>query len=270
MPAGPPADPRALERWFDAVAALLLGGVVMVAGGEVFRPLEIELYFSSDEHPDPFVHCDPRQAQRDTWYFHRRGGAYRGGSFKGLDITFGRGAFGGALIRTLRAADGAVTNGCSLCVDRLLAATGHDRVVDLDRALAGRSVWDAASPLCLRAVDRPATVWKTARVGLTLKRARAHPEMPRYLLRPYRYLSAPRAVKKGRLQLILALHAAGVTAAEIRAITGSPRRAIAGYIQDYERGRAIGSTARWVGASLTRADICQLHGAGSVAVGVEP
>lgn len=259
----PPEGRPIGEPWFDAIAGLLLGEVALVAGGRPHRLVEIEFYYAGGAHPDPFAHCDPVQQQDGTWYFHRDAGSYRGGSFKGLDITFGAGAFGGVLVRTLRAEGGATVNGCSLCVDHLLAQTGRASVAELDSAIAGRSVWDTASPLHLRRAAQPAAAntWKTARVGLTLKRAAQHPEMARYIMRPYRYLTDARAVKKGRLHHIIGLHKAGRTPAEIRALTGSPARTIQRYIDRYTEGLAIDSLDRWHGASLKSDDLCRIHGA---------
>ena len=258
-PDGAPVD----EAWFDTIAALLLGQVALVAGGKAHRLVEIEFYYSGGAHPDPFAHCDPIQQQNGTWYFHRDEGSYRGGSFKGLDVTFGLGAFGGVLIRTIRAdEDGKVVNGCSLCVDHLLSQTGHASVAELDGEINGRNIWDAASPLHLRLdAAPPENTWKTARVGLTLKRAYKHREMKRYIMRPYRYLTDARAVKKGRLHHIIGLHKAGQTPAEIRALTGSPARSIQKYIDNYTEGLAIDSLGRWYGKSLKNDDLCRIHGA---------
>lgn len=74
---------------------------------------EIEYYYEGGNHHDTFTHCDPLQqttyARHDSqqwrevhrrcadvvtycranWYFHKSGATYKGGSYKGLDITFG-------------------------------------------------------------------------------------------------------------------------------------------------------------------------------------
>jgi hypothetical protein len=38
---------------------------------------------------DPFSHCDAMQQTCAQWYFHKTGGKYRSGTYKGLDVTFG-------------------------------------------------------------------------------------------------------------------------------------------------------------------------------------
>jgi hypothetical protein len=71
---------------------------------------EIEFYCHSGIHQDPFAHCNPIQQSFGKWYafvsfnclalhfnswnfffryFHRNGNNYRGGSYKGVDLTFG-------------------------------------------------------------------------------------------------------------------------------------------------------------------------------------
>ncbi|KAJ3085695.1 hypothetical protein HK102_013922 [Quaeritorhiza haematococci] len=58
-----------------------------------YRLSEIEFYFYDKcHHPDPFTHKQPQQLTRAQWYFHKQGNSYRGGTWKGLDITFGRSA----------------------------------------------------------------------------------------------------------------------------------------------------------------------------------
>src|SRR5205823_3994142 len=138
-------------------------------------------------HPDPFTHRDPLQRENGRWYFHRTRGAYRGGSFKGLDLTFGDGrAFGGFLVRTIEAPSGALIVGPSLCVDHLLARAGAKSVAALDAVIGGGAAWDPNSPLQLRAVDgqerRP--VFRSARVGLSLKKAGPSGDAARFVMRP--------------------------------------------------------------------------------------
>ena len=86
------------EAWIDVfanVARVLLASRLRVNDRSVDL-CEIEFYLHGDDHPDPFVHRDPMQRSFGRWYFHRVGENYRGGTFKGLDITFGSdGYYGG-------------------------------------------------------------------------------------------------------------------------------------------------------------------------------
>ncbi|KAJ3343705.1 hypothetical protein HDU93_006617 [Gonapodya sp. JEL0774] len=56
----------------------------------LFRLAELEFYWNHPtDHPDPFSHKNPDQALPMRWYFHKQGRSFRGGTWKGLDITFG-------------------------------------------------------------------------------------------------------------------------------------------------------------------------------------
>src|SRR5262245_37701454 len=79
----------ALPRWFDAVARRLLLGSRFRVAGVPYRLTEVEFYYHGGDHLDRFSHRDPLQKSLGRWYFHRTRGAYRAGSFKGLDVTFG-------------------------------------------------------------------------------------------------------------------------------------------------------------------------------------
>jgi hypothetical protein len=75
--------------WFDRIAAELINRSNPVVNGAPHRLAEVEFYYHGAGHRDPFAHRDPLQLESGRWYFHRAGGAYRSGSFKGLDLTFG-------------------------------------------------------------------------------------------------------------------------------------------------------------------------------------
>lgn len=221
--------PGAAEAWFTAIAMRLLGACRLQIGGAPHRLVEIEFYFDSQEHPDPFTHRHPEQATSGRWYFHRIGASYRGGSFKGLDLTLGDGvAHGGILIRSLETPSRRVVVGPSLCVDYLLEATSSPSVAALASAQADRAALDLAAPLSLSESathEAEFTLFRTARVGLSLKRHRDALAVDR-LARRYRFLTEPRQVTKGRAELIAALLEDGHTPEEIRSLTGSPMKAI--------------------------------------------
>ncbi len=269
--AAPPAGRDPWLAWFTAIADAALGSTLWV--GEAPHTLcEIEFYFSgsvgsvgsvgSEIHEDPFVHGDPLQLGTATWYFHRSGSSYRGGTYKGLDISFGPAhAFGGILVRSLRTPEGTLVCGSSLCVDALLARTGHADVASLAGAVAGQTIDSPASPLRLSWSGPAPKIWTSARVGLTLKRAAAHPSMVDYVVRPYRFLTAPGEIAKGRVQLVIALHRQGLAVGEIAELARSPKRTIESWLAAYAEGQAWDSTRALWGASLDSLDLCRLHGA---------
>jgi 3-methyladenine DNA glycosylase Mpg len=256
-------DDDTLTAWFDAIAGRLLCGCRLMAAGTAYRLTEVEMYYHGGTHLDPFSHRDPMQKNTGLWYFHRTHGVYRSGSFKGVDLTFGGGeAFGGILIRGIETEDGTLVDGPSLCVDYLLTRTGKTSVALLDEAIEGRATWDPDNPLHLQwqseTVDR--AILKTARVGLSLKRARKSDLPTRFLMRPYRYLSEPRRIGKGKLHMVLALHAQGVPSTEIRDRTGCPKGAIERWTADYREGARESDFTPYFGIDLGPRELAQLHG----------
>lgn len=262
-PAGRLTDPLA-DAWFAQIARHLLHGARLTAGATTYRFVEVEAYYFSTEHPDPFTHRDPIQLEGGRWYFHRTRGMYRGGSFKGLDLAFGDGtAFGGMLIRGIESSDGTLIDGPSLCVDNLLSASGVDMVSKLDHAIGERPAWATEGPLVLSRLAEPEErpIYRTARVGLSLKRATPESDMPGYIVRRYRFLSEPKRTAKGKLHLVLALHGEGKSAEEIHEITGCPSATIRRYLRDYEAGTHLSNLNSLIGFELGPADLCKLHGA---------
>ena len=243
--------------WFARTADCLLNSTRLVAGGISHRLTEVEVYYNSPGHADPFAHRDPIQLECGRWYFHPRGGTY-----KGLDITFGdRVATGGWLIRGVEAPDGTLTDGPSLVVDALLARSGYETATLLKSAIAGRTIWDISSPMYV--VDRPdekRPILACARIGLSLKRARVGDGRAEFLTRPYRFLTEPRRIAKGTWSMVMALHRQGRTTAEIRTLTGCPTRSIVVYVEAYQSGKASGKFEDYFGKASGPIDLCRLHG----------
>jgi hypothetical protein len=258
-----PDDPGALAEWFARIAERLLNGSRLVVGRQQYRLVEIEFYYWSKEHSDPFTHRDPIQFGIGRWYFHRTHGVYRGGSFKGLDLTFGDAqASGGILFRGMETPEGALIDGPSRCVDHLLDAAGAATVAELDRAVNERLAWEDGNLLILEMTDalENRAIFRSQRVGLLLKRAAARSEGPRFLMRPYRYLSQPRRTKKGKLHLVLALHAQGAGIDDIQRSTNCPRRVVQRYIAYFEGGRKEVDFTPYLGKDLGPAELCKLYG----------
>ncbi len=256
-------QPAQFDTWLTACAERLLNGCDLLLAGEKHRFAEIEAYYHGQTHRDPFAHCDPVQLERGRWYFHRTRGVYRGGSFKGVDLAFGDGsAFGGFLIRSIARADGTLIDGPSLCVDHLLTQTGTKIVGVLDRTIGSRLAWDNSSPLHLEwlATPRQAPILRTARVGLTLKKASDNQAMPSYILRPYRYLTEPRRISKGKPHMVLALHLQGKGSDLIHQQTGCPKASINRYLEDLEAGGKTRDFTPYLGIDLGTKELCQLHG----------
>jgi hypothetical protein len=236
----PDAGDRAWDPAFAKMADVLLRRATLFIAGRPHRLTEIELYYFGEQHRDPFAHRAPIQDQLGVWYFHLAGTSYRGGSYKGLDITFGRAnAFGGILLRSAESLDDPLdrVEGPSLLVDRILRLTRAAHISDLvarfDLRIDSPS---GKSPLHLAPSEpRDVPVYRCARVGLLLKRGDLD-EKSRWLARPYRFLTDPARTKKGKPQLVVALHQAGAAAPEIARITGVREPVVRRYLAAYERG----------------------------------
>jgi hypothetical protein len=252
-----------IEAWFTRIAQRMLNDVRLIVAGQAHRFVEIEFYYWSKTHPDPFAHRDPIQYQIGHWYFHRTHGVHRGGSFKGLDLTFGDGdSSGGVLIRGLEKPDYTLVDGPSLCVDYLLRATGMATLAAFDRAANERLAWEKGNPLFLARIKDPVRrPWlRSPRVGLSLKRVRSSSRSTRFLMLPYRYLSEPRRTKKGKIPLVLALHAQRGGSETIRGMTNCPRHTVERYVADFERGRKEADFAPYFGIDLGPVELCKLYG----------
>ncbi len=259
-PAG--AGEEAYLPAFRRLAAQVLAGATWHIGGQAHRFTEIELYWNGPGHRDTFTHGDPMQREFGRWYFHRSGETYRGGTYKGLDIAVGGDdVYAGILIRGAeRLADGLLVDGPCMCVDHILAATGH-RTIDALVGAFDRGV-DAAggSPLYVTIDDPPreVEVAMSPRVGLTLKRG-VLSERAGFLARPYRFLSEPARIKKGRAHTVIGLHREGVAVADIARRTGSSLAQVQRYVAEYEAGAA--QDPRDLGRDPSVDETCRLFGA---------
>lgn len=259
---------------FRDTAELLLNRTTLYVARRPHRFTELELYWSGLQHLDPFTHGDPMQQQLGSWYFHRSGGRYRGGTYKGLDLAFGDGgAFGGILIRGLERLEPSpspsLIDGPCMVVDHILALAASPSIEELVRrgAVAFESR-DRRSPLHVELDPGPGrgqAIYATPRIGLTLKKGCTEARQ-RYLARPYRFLSEPARIRKGKPHLVTALHQQGRSPAEIAALTGTRRSVLEGYLAAFEAGRA--RPIAELDGDLSTDELCQLLGACAAAGGL--
>lgn len=256
------ADEAVRDAWFCRVADALLRRARLVVAGQGFRLLEVEIYRRADDQPDPFAHAEPAQLHPGRWYFHQTAGHYRGGSYKGLDITFGDGrSYGGILIRSVEDAAGRIINGPSLLVDRILSLTSIATVAALDRAI-GPAIWNPRSPvfLALNPDALKVEIYRSARVGLSLKRVAPTTDNLRHLLRPDRFVVEPARIRKGRLHVTLAMMRRGESDQRIAAATGVAAIALRRYREQFEIGRRLDSVGDFAGRLIDWRRLCLLHG----------
>ena len=222
--------PRPVQQplldWFHTIADTLLNHTAIMIHREPHRLLELEIYYDSAAFPDPFPHRHAQQRTGGQWHCHRVGSGFRGGSFKGLDLSFGDGvAYGGVLFRSLALPNGETINGPSLLVDYLLAKHGITKVAQLQHTLDRFPAVEPTSSLHLQAFKLASrTVYQSRRVGLSLKRysGQERKSAQRFQQYPLRYLIEPWRINKGRAELREALRGAGYDEAVIRRIMTRP------------------------------------------------
>jgi hypothetical protein len=117
--------------------------------------------------------------------------------------------------------------------------------------------------LAVPSQDRP--IYRSARIGLSLRRF-AGPggetdQALDFLGRPYRFLTEPRHIAKGKPLLVLELHRLGVDLEEIRRLTGAPAAAMDRYLAYFREGMREKDLGRWLGKELPTAERCRLQGA---------
>jgi hypothetical protein len=151
----------------------------IVCGGERFEIVEVEFYMDADPH----THRAPRQiSTHGALYFHRAsakpGAAYRGGSFKGIDVTFGDGAAyaGGMLIRAMRSYDSGTSCNGPCNVAKALhqkCANEFPEWAEFASAAEAASPFEPHAPIQLarapRALDGGISVTAGPRIGLSAK-----------------------------------------------------------------------------------------------------
>ncbi|MGF6906920.1 hypothetical protein [Fusobacterium sp. PH5-44] len=96
-----------IEEIFDKVASEFLTKYIIIASQSKYYLTEIEFYYHSNIHPDPYVHRNKRQLKFCNWYFHRfkKIESFLNFSRNGMDITFGdeeNNIYGSILIRKIK------------------------------------------------------------------------------------------------------------------------------------------------------------------------
>lgn len=120
---------------YTFLAKRFLSTTFKLPGLPEFTLAEIEVY----PDDDPYTHGHPDQllAGPNKFYFHRASKSpsakYKGGTYKGLDITFDyKGRVGGVLIRSV-ISKGAFIEGPCKVVDFLLTESGSENIEDFIR-----------------------------------------------------------------------------------------------------------------------------------------
>ena len=254
--------------------------LLTVNGDYKYRISEIEFYYNdlvegkkvaAVLHPDTFTHGDEMQKLSGQWYFHKMNGkSYKVGTYKGLDLAFGKGqhAVGGILIRAITSV-GAV-NGKHLppnefiegpcnTVSRILehnTPTGQEKIKEVkdfvvldnfttDAFTAGSRLYlSKITPkdlntlnLSWKAGGGASPLFRGPRVGLTLNRYDQY--KPAYWLRDYRFVAYPEKHKKMAAFVQLGMMGSNhrLTVAEVVKLSGAKRSTVEELQAEMEKGR---------------------------------
>ena len=172
-----------LQSAFNKAAEMLIQNSILIAGESQYQIKEVEFYFSSEAHKDPYVHSAQysnvnRQFEFGEWYFHRFVTREKyTHNRRGLDLTIGNRALnnsGGILIRGLKSlADGRYIQGPSNGVKEILTQLDSyqsDYSID-DLAKATETfVFNVKSPLRITSsTNQVSKLLNSKRYGLAAK-----------------------------------------------------------------------------------------------------
>ncbi|CAK7994949.1 Hypothetical protein POVR1_LOCUS467 [uncultured virus] len=257
-----PEDIIDFQLAFNKIADTLMNSYMLKVGETMFQLTEIEFYYNCKEHPDIFAHSDETQLTCGQWYFHRTGNSFRGGNYKGLDITFGVTGYGGILIRAMKNQQtGEYVDGPCKVVDKILSITGFQ---DLNSLVGDEKFHHDVFSLQTSILSLIPTPFKTdriiyqsARFGLTLR----NHQQSSFVMKPYRYLSAPLEMKKGKQHLVLELAYQGHNVATISQITKSTPKQCEKWIEWYRKGCEGDRTVEsYFGKSLKVDEFSEFYG----------
>lgn len=186
---------------FSELANQILNYTTLNKGTARYRICEIEFYLYNDTHQDNYVHKDRGQMLNKTLYFHKRGGTYKEGTYKGLDLTFGlpsKNQYFGVLIRSIaRIHDnnelGKFIEGPCNCVNELIHS--YNKVDDFMVGKGPYLIFDNRHIKVVIEDDLPVeTIYKGRRYGLSDK-------YPKYKDKKYRFLIHKDKIKKQKSDL---------------------------------------------------------------------
>ena len=174
-----------LEKTFDEIAVRLLRETKIVTPCDQFYFREIEFYYRSPTHNDPYVHgykgCKSTAAKQGNfgeWYFHRFKTIenflkiYR----NGVDITFGNNnenVYGGILIRKIQSIENKSSiNGINKVARTIIEAVNDNKELENIATTFGNRVFDTNQRLRLdieyNSSDLP--IYKVSRFGLNVEK----------------------------------------------------------------------------------------------------
>ncbi len=229
-------DPTILDT-LKHLAYNLLNTTILYINNVPHRICETEAYYiNTFYYPDPFIHGDELQKTSGQWYFHRQNGKkYKGGTFKGLDLTCGNSQdYGGFLIRSIMSmTDNHLIEGPCLVVDYILQLCQCQNIADFVQKYGT----DGKNNSALYYISDPnlniEEIYRGPRVGLTLKNPSS--DKLRYIMALLRFLIYPHRIKKYMATIVIELYKRGE--ANIAAITRLRQKLIDKYILIYKQAQ---------------------------------
>ncbi|MEN0058581.1 MAG: hypothetical protein AAGB31_07085, partial [Bdellovibrio sp.] len=176
---------------------------------------------------------NPEQRQFGRWYFHqiktKTGFAFRGGSYKGVDLTLGDGKNSiSVLIRSIECVKtGERVEGPSLVVDRILTEQKISSLRNLNKGFSLQVLRDSSCP------RRP--IYTGPRVGLAPSRVNEDPTLS-YLFYPARFVTEAYRVRKGRVLLFLHQVLLQGFDQALKCMSMTPRQGMK-YLEAFQRGQ---------------------------------
>ncbi|TNV77148.1 hypothetical protein FGO68_gene12280 [Halteria grandinella] len=198
---------------FDKIAYNIMSKQVLTVNYvHKFRINEVEFYYGDHIHKDDFSLDHPLLRENSTWFFLRySNGTYVSGSYKGLNISFGKGdkAYGGILLRAMSDMKNQLIEGPSKLADELIRLNYVDEanpekspkvehlVEQKDFSL---DIFNKNSRLFLSSIDEPENkgieerklgkdIFTGPRCGLNLRKEIS--AFPEFWLKDYRYMLEP-------------------------------------------------------------------------------
>lgn len=269
------------QHIFDTIANNLLNSYVLHVGNNKYRLCEIEFYYKDDKYQDPFLHGYSDQAKFCCWYFHRQNGMnYKGGTFKGLDLTLcgtdKKNSCGGILIRSIYDLDKKILiEGPCKIVDTFLKVAKQKSVSDLVdklRVANKQKFGPAYAYMCGNEKDgsymyleydsknilNKEKVFTGPRVGLTLKVS--NKKKQKFIMKNCRYLVYPNLIKKFNSGIVINMYYTGLTKQKICEMTNIKLHIVNKYCDIYD-GCDIDSENidNFSGKNLSTVDLIKLQ-----------
>lgn len=205
--------PNQLQDHLPEVAKELLNATCLNVNGHLFRLMEIEFYVYNKNHCDVFAHRYDDQKTHCKWYFHKSANkqySYKGGTFKGLDITCGDAdSYGGILIRSISdIKTGKIIEGPCRTVNKILELTDCKDIKELVQIKMKDDLDISNGILRLEKYDHgELEVFCSPRIGLTLKKTDSLILRKFYIWQLYRFLVFPTKISKGsKMTSYIAIH----------------------------------------------------------------